>query len=801
MPCKVFKFNFIYNYILIKKNKMIKKALFFFSLILIANSSLLAQAPKQSNIISGISVSGNVFADEQTIIAISGIKVGSELNPNKLQSAIKALWNRKQFSDIDIITEKNTPGGVFLLIKVKEFQRLNQILPKNNDKLDYKDIQKAVGKQRGDILSPYDAYLAKIALKKEYEKEGMMFAKIETDFAKTDTAEYVNLILNIEEGVTFYVKQINIDGCVKLDSKDVASAMDDTKTKHWWQFWKSTKFDAKKFEEDKKKIVNYLHSNGHYDGELLKDSVIYNEADESVVINMKIFEGEKRYLRDIKFQGNTVYTDEVLRKSLDFKKGDPYDLERFTRNLNGSNEEGYGVASLYLDNGYLQVNVNKEEQKIGADSVDVVVRIFENERMTIRRVEIIGNTKTKDKVIRRELYTRPNDYFNRAAIIRSIRALGVLNYFNQEKIKPDVKPVDKTKVDIVYNVEERSTDTFNAQIGLAGTYGLTASLGFTFNNFSLSDPLGGGDGQIFNFNYESGFGNMQNINIGFTEPWIFDEPTTVGFNLFDSKINYYYEQRRTGASVNIGRRFRFPDDYFRGDWIVRYQQNDIGASGGYYKKGKSSELSLTQAISRTSVDNVMFPTVGSKFAFTTQFALGGIGISTTDYLKNEITYDVYNPLLQIDGNNRVVLYLGSQVGYIAGLKANNSIPPIELYYMGGNGLGGYSVTPLRGYPDPTSNVDDETSGRFLTRYVAELRLGVTMSPMPIYVLGFAEAGNVWKSIKGSDPFRLKRSAGFGLRMMMMPFGLIGFDYGYGFDPAYTSDKVKSGWNFHFQFGR
>lgn len=767
-----------------------------------------AQTPPRKYKIAGVSVEGNKFSDEQTIISLSGLRVGSEIEipGRELQDAIKSLWLRNQFSDVDIIVEKSTPLGVFFSIKVKEFTRFSWLELIGNDKLSYSDIKKAVGRSRGDILSPYEAYLSAKAVKALYEKEGMMYATVKPEIVATDTASYSKLVLTIQEGAEFHVSSVQFTGNTKVSSSDLESALEDTHSKPWWKFWRSSKFDKNKYFEDKLKLIQEYKRRGFIEAEILRDTLIFDAPNEQVAIQIDVREGNQYILRNVHFEGNTVYPEEYLLRRLNMKMGQPYDVERFDKNLN-ANEDQTDVASLYLDNGYLSYQGIKEEKKVGSDSVDITVRVFEKDRYTIRRVEIIGNTKTKDKVIRRELYTRPGDYFSRSAIIRSIRALGVLNYFNPEALqhKDLVKPVDNTRVDFIYKVEERSTDTFNASLGVAGSLGLTGSVGITFNNFSISEPFRGGGGQVLNLNAEFGQGSRyQTISLGFTEPWLNNEPTTLGVNLYRTRQQYTYDLEQIGGQINIGRRLRWPDDYFRVDGSLRIQSlNNRGAS--LYREGLSSEISVGGSISRVSLDNLIFPTSGSKFIYSSQFALGSLGLGTTDYWKNSLQFEFINPLMQIDGNTRLVLYLTSDMGYVTGVGTDTTnIPPNQRFYMGGNGLGGFNLTPLRGYPDnslgPIASNGSVLGGRLMMRHDLELRFALSLNPMPIYLLAFAEAGNVWDGLKNADPFDLKRSAGLGVRLLLNPIGLLGFDYGYGFDPV-GSVGDRSGWRFHFQFGR
>lgn len=786
--------------------KMLNKIILVLIILFTAFLATFAQSPQEQELtIAGITVSGNVYADTETIISISGLRVGSQIKPINdfaVQRAIQNLWKRKQFSSIDIKIDKITAMGVFINIVVEEFPRLSSIIVTNNKEIDEFEIRKAVDKIKGDIISNNDVQLAKDEIFKLYENEGISFVEIDIKIEDSDTSNYVNLLIDLNEGASFKVNSINFVGIQGLNPSDLEGSFEETSTKSWWEFWKSAKFDKKKYEEDKKLLVKYMQNQGYIDASLLADSLKYNPLEKTVDITLYVDEGPRVFIRDIKFEGNLVFDDKVLARRLEFKKGDHYDVEKFQMNLTG-NQNQTDAASLYLDNGYLQARLMPEVYRIPPDSVDIIVKVFENERMRFGKVEIVGNTKTKDKVIRRELYTKPGDYFDRSAIIRSIRALQVLQYFNPETLRPDVKPsqTDNTAVDLIYKVEERSTDTFNASIGFAGTFGLTGSVGFTFNNFSISEPLRGGAGQVFNFQWEFGQANRyRTFSLGITEPWLFDEPTTVGFSIFDSYYDFLdLNQSRTGVGLNLGRRFKWPDDFWRGDWSLRMQINDNKTGNIYYRQGKYNEITLGQRFSRISINNMFFPSSGSKFTLATDFAMGSIGLGEIDYFKNELNFETFSPLAKIEGSDRLVFMLGSKMGYINGFNSDTTISPIELYRMGGNGLSGFTnVTPLRGYPD--SKLGTGYGDKFLMKYVAELRFAISLDPMPVYVYGFAEAGNIFKDFKNTDPFDLKRSAGVGVQLMIAPIGIVGFSYGYGFD-RYADEKDVSGWRFLFHLGQ
>jgi outer membrane protein insertion porin family len=779
-----------------------------FILLFTFTASLYSQESTTKYKILGIEVEGARSADASTIIALTGLKEGETISypyDENLNVSLKALWDRRQFSNVDVIVDKVVGDGVFLTIKVEENKRLSAIRIFNNSEITTEEIKSAVGKNKGDIVTEYDLYLIKKDIKDLYDKEGLTFAKVFPEILQSDSSDvYIDLKIYIEEGTEFYVESIRFTGNTAFSNSELESVFDETHTKSWYEFWSSSKFDKKDYKKDKELLSKFYANEGFMDYEFISDSVEYDEDNQAVHINVNIKEGNRYYIRNISFEGNTVFPDEALISRLDFPKGEVYNKEKFMMNLNG-NQEFSDALSLYNNTGYLQTRFAPQEVKVAKDSVDIVISTLEGDRFKIRKVIIAGNTKTKDKVIRRTLYTRPGDYFNRAAIVRSVKELGVMGYFNPEKLRPDVKPVDNdnTSVDLIYNVEERSTDTFNASIGFAGSFGLTGSVGLTFNNFSILEPLNGGAGQVFNFNWEFGQSNRyRNFSLGFTEPWLFDEPTTVGFNIFDIYYNFStLKLQRQGFRLNIGRRVKWPDDYFRIDGSFQFQLNDIsqqtGVNSQFYRPGKYNEITVGGSISRNNTNELFFPSQGSKFRFTNNWALGAVGIGQTDFFKSEIYFDFYNTLYKLDEQDRVVLYLGAQMGYIDGIKNDTTIAPIELYRMGGAGLSNFGTIPFRGYGDGDL---ENIGGKLHAKFSAEMRFALTLNPMPIYFYGFAMVGNVWDGFGGADLFDLKRSAGVGLKMLLNPIGIIGFSYGYGFDPITQFGNVP-GWKFLFEIGQ
>jgi len=755
--------------------------------------------------ILGISVEGTMTADPSTIAFTSGLRVGDEIvvPGDATQRAISKLWNLRLFSDIQLLIDRQIGDGIYLKIKVEEYPRLENIVITGNRKFKDDDIRNKVGLIRGQILRHPDFNRITRKLLKAYEDEGYKRAEVNLSASLVNPRENrADLIVTIDEGPEVQVERITFTGNLAFTDSKLRGAMDETSVRRWWKFWSSAHFKRADYEKDKELILDLYREQGYLDAVIVKDSMWYSDDGRRMFLDISIDEGERSYIRNVIWRGNTVYSDSMLTRRLGFQPGDVFNEKRFAENLRG-NAEQTDVASLYLDNGYLRFMAMDERLRTAPDSIDVVITVMENRKSRIGRVIVRGNSKTYDKVIRRALYTWPGDYFSRAAIIRSIRELATLNYFNPESIRPEPSMVNDSTVDIIYNVEERSSDTFNASVGYSGTFGATGAFGLTFNNFNIAAPFRGGAGQILNLEWQFGEASRFRIfSVSFTEPWFMDTPTSIGFSLYDERQQYIFDMRRTGASVNLGRRFRLPDDFSRGDWFVRFQELDVKDGGSFYGTGNYTQVSLTQVLSRNSLDSPIFPSSGSRVALTTEFS-GGFLPGSVDYHKHRLELKWFTPLMRISDQNRLTLYTGAEYGMIKGFTESSYIPPIEYYFMGGSGLQ-FQTQPLRGYED--RSIGPRTRGQIMggtiySHYVAELRFAVTLHPMPLYLLAFAEAGNVWLDERFLDPFDLKRSAGVGARLLIMGVGLIGFDYGYGFDDVQPKDGKADGWHFHFQFGR
>lgn len=815
-------------------------------LLLFFNVDSQAQLRKSTYKILGIAVEGNKTADASTIIANSGLKIGDEIEiPSDVTiNAIKRLWSLGLFKpNISLDIEKKIENGVFLVIRLEEYPRIEKFVYEGYDELDEEDFNKVVNFIPGQILKPQEIFKSISKMKALYEEEGYLNAKITYkyySFFRADTSEdeitvvwrnqedlsdeyetkydydrkypsnIVKKISNrvllkfiFEEGKKVIVKKIRFNGNKAFDDDDLKSQFDETSEYRWWKIFSSATLNKKDYEKDKELLLNFYRKNGYKDAEIINDSLVYSNDKKDVEIVVNLYEGPQYKVRNIVWEGNSVYTTDQLNERLNFKKGDIYDLERFNQNLR-FNEKQSDVSSLYQDEGYLGFNITPTEERVGEDSLDIRIRVVEGNRFKIGEIDITGNTKTKDKIIRRELYTIPGDYFSRNYIFSSLQQLANLQYFNVEKLYKsgvDTRVANDSTVNLIYNVEEKSSDYLNASIGYSGSFGFSGSVGVTLTNFSIAEPFKMGGGQILNFNWQFGVGNFyRTFSLGFTEPWFMDTPTSIGFDLFDTRQRYVYYLQQSGITLRVGRRLTWPDRFFYIQGMARFQYNDVLDGRGFYREGLSRQYTLGMTISRNDIDNPIFPSKGSKISLNMEMSGGPFLPGNVDYYKIDFKTDFYRRLFN---SNRFAFYAGTEMGYLDELTKGTVIQPFEFYFMGGNGLV-IATTPLRGYPDrsigPVSSSGFELGGRVMNKVVTEFRVALALEPMPIYVLAFAEAGNVFSNINTADFFDLKRSVGFGARLLINPIGLIGFDFGYGFDRKSVDGKNPE-WLFHFQFGR
>jgi len=752
----------------------------------------LTSAQVQKFRLLGLNVEGSTRHDD--IILTSGLRKGEEIGLEDIQNAIKRLWSRQLFSDVKIILEKSVGDGVFLRIQVKEYPRLvkeKHIEFSGRKKIKEKDLLEKIDLEPGEVLSEWAISRAKRKILDLYHEKGYLLVKVQTEkFQSTEAENQVILRIKINEGNKVQVKQISFSGNENFSDGKLRKQFKETKEDKWWRLG-GADFDEEKYLEDKQKILEFYRNNGFRDIEIVRDSIYYDDEYKDMFIEITVREGTQYKFGEITFEGNTVFSTEELASKLNFAEGDVYSYEKLTK----AQQEGLG--GLYYDNGYIFATTPWKEKPVGKDTVDIHWFITEGKPARVGEIIIAGNSRTKEKVIRRELRIFPGEIFSKNAVQRSQREVMVLNYFSDVQIEPI--PTSEDKIDLKFTVKEKSTDTAHMSAGYSERDKMIGNIGVSMNNLF-------GNGQRLSFDWN--FGRYyRSFQISFTEPWLFDTPTLGGFSFYDSRRNlaYYqpFKESRRGGSFRVGRRFRWPDIYFRGDWIYGISRTNYSDFEEWYLerypyglaslKWPLTVSSFTQIISRNSFDMPEFPTRGSEVSFTSELAgkfLGG----DADYQKYVFESKWFVPIYW-----KFVLYTNFLAGVIAGFDENSVIPTYELFYMGGAGL--TSSIPLRGYEDPYAGTWAQGyGGRAALKYSTEFRVQILPNPT-MYGLIFAEAGDTWRNFEDVDPLNLRRSVGIGARIFMPMIGIIGFDYAYGFDNIDSAGKRYGKWEPHFVFGR
>ena len=624
-----------------------------------------------------------------------------------------------------------------------------------------------------------------------------------------------------------------------------------------FKMFSSAKFSETKYEEDKQKVLEYYNSLGYRDASILGDTSIFDEKN-NINLFLKVGEGSKYYFGDITWRGNTKYPDSLLNVLLGIKKGDTYNLELLNKRLGKQlSAEGGDISSLYMDDGYLFFRVDPVETAVYNDTIDYEIRMTEGPQAVYGNITISGNDKTKDYVIRRELRTIPGEKFSRSDIIRTQRELGQLGFINAEKIVPNVVPhAEDGTVDINWGIEEKSADQLELSAGFGGGIGLTGTLGVTFNNFSIRnitkksswDPLPSGDGQKLTARIQSNGKAFRSYSFSFTEPWLGGKKRN-SFTIAYSNTKYANAYDRSGRyckscgdtsfiktsnfSLSLGKQLKWPDDFFNLIYSLNVQRYKLVNYANIFQglsNGTSTNVSLKIALVRNSAGpNPIFPTSGSNFLLSGQFTLpySLLGIKSgaenqyklPEFHKWRFNGEWYTPIGRARGadkNKQFILKAAAKYGYIGKYNPDLSISPFERFQLGDAGLSnnfallGYDIIAHRGYPvyensDPKINPDGITPTQFFTifnKYTLELRYPFsTSASSTIYGLAFFEAANGWYDFKTYNPFKLRRSAGVGMRFFLPMFGLLGFDYGIGFDRYTQAGGIKGAAKFTFMLGQ
>lgn len=801
--------------------------------------------------IGDIVLEGADNLDKRMVILVSGLQVGETIRVpgDRIASAVDNLWKQGLFEDIQVRVMRIQDGKVYLKLVLKQRPKLSKFKFNGIKKGDADKIRTDIKLVAGDVVTENLLTTSRNKILSYYKEKGYGNVEVET-VTEPDTLgakkDRVDVIFNIKVGKKVKIDSLIIEGNKAVSTNKILRKMKNThdvrygRKLYFWTsgFWKKSRYDESKLQEDLDNLISYYNSMGYRDARVVYDTVYEssrkNHKQDRLVVKVKLVEGNKYTFRNITFSGNTIYSSETLARYLRIKKGDPYNEEQLMSNIS-YNPSGMDITSLYMDNGYLFFSATPVEVAVANDSIDIEIRIVEGKQARIRNVSVEGNTITNDRIIMRELYTRPGDLFSRDALLRSRRELATLGYFKEESIIPEPRPNrEDGTVDIVYKVEEGST----SQINLQGGYGsgmVIGQLGLQLNNFSARNvfnkkawaPLPAGDGQKLGLNLVTNGTYYYAISGSFTEPWLGGrrpQSLTVSLyhNLYSNGYYYgkdderYYSLRITGGSVTFARRLKWPDDYFILSHSVSYKrytlQNYTNLSS-LFTDGSSNDLSYCITIGRNSLDSPIFPRSGSEVSVAAYFTppyssfhkkgyysdLAAAG----DYAEMYKWVEYYKVnvrgswMLNLVGD--VVLNARCRFGWMSYYSSEIGLSPFGRYYLGGDGLStwmldGREVVPLRGYQN--NSLTPSGGASVFDRYTFELRQPIIESnTATIYVLGFLEGGNSWATTREFEPFKVYNSAGFGVRVFMPMFGMIGIDWGYGFDGIY------GGGQFHFSIGQ
>jgi outer membrane protein insertion porin family len=779
--------------------------------------------------IGGIEVVGANYTDANGIIALSGLTVGKTIRipSDQVSKSIRKLWKQGLFIDVNVNIQKIIGDIAFLEIAVKEYPRFARHGYKGIPKGQHEDANTATRRylQKGRAATPAMKLHAVQALKAVYIEKGFLDVQIDVDETEDKILKNsVRWTFNVQKGKRVRIAKINFYGLEKMKKGKLYRSMKETKRNNFWAIFKPSKFIEKEYENDKKAVIAKYNNIGHRDASITRDSVYIvakGKKRKVMHIDMYVDEGATYRFGNIVFRGNTTYSDRVLNNIMGIKKGDVYNEGLIETRLN-FDRNGRDISTLYMDNGYLFFRADPIEKGVRGDSVDLEIRISEGPVAIIANVIIRGNDRTHEHVIRRELRTLPGNKFSRSDIIRSQRELTALNYFNPENLQINT-PVNAQRgtVDIEYIVEERPSDQLELSAGWGGVgRGVIGTLGVTFNNFSLRNlfkpeawnPLPQGDGQKLSLRVQTNGRFYQSYNFSFTEPWLGGKkPNAFSLSAYHTNFNNGFSQESsafqrlqiTGASIGLGTRLRFPDDFFVYQVSVNYQNMDLLRRFDFeIPTGSFHNLSLSQTISRNSIDNPIFPQKGSNISLTLKLT---VPYSLFDN-KTQGEYAAMNPadkfrlleyhkwdfLAEWYGKivKNFVVKIGIKMGFLGFYNPNVGLSPFERYELGGDGISnfqglqGKDIISLRGYRDPITDVSaaNAQGAAIYNKITMELRYLISPNPSAtIWILAFAEAGNAWGDISEYNPFQLKRSVGAGVRVFLPMFGTLGFDYGIGFD--------------------
>lgn len=829
--------------------KRIYTAAFAF-LVSVLSVSLSAQVlPQQSDdsnlyTIAGVTVRGNSLYASQIIIHETGLIEGSKVRipGEQISSAIRRLWKHGLFDNVEIYVDRVEGDKVYLEIEVLERTPITRLQYEGVSRTMQEDMAKDLNLNANQKVSEDLIQSVKNYIEKRYIKRGFLSAKVNVEISEDTLREnggvYMKIIL--DKGDRVRINSINFQGNQVLTADQLRKAMKDTKQIKHLNVFKQSKLVEDKYEDDLKNIVEKYKTLGYRDARVVGDTITWNRGDNTLDINIAIDEGNKYHYRSIKFLGNSKFSTEQLETILGIKEGDVYNGELLAKRISGS-KDGRDIQSLYMDNGYLFAQIMPVEVSADRDSIDLEIRIIEYDKAYINRVTVKGNTRTFDEIIYRELTTKPGDLFSKTAIMQSQQRIGALGFFDGENIGIDPKPNLSTgTVDIDYTVVEKNSSQIELQGGWGGGM-FIGTVGLSFNNFSTRNlfnkkawkPLPMGQGQTFSLRFQAAQG-YTSYQMSFMEPWIGGRrPLSITTSFYYTKqeaYNYYTNERMKGrldifgGGIVLGKRLNWPDDYFVGTIGINYSRYgwkdyNWGIYQESFTKGTSNNLNLSLGLNRrSSGSNPIYPTYGSDISLSLFLTPPYSLFNGRDYSDPNLTdvkryewLEYYKFKAKATWYNNIaaklVLVTNVEFGYMGMYNHKVGLGPFERFIMGGSGMSQYQyysgeIIPLRGYKDNTIASSNSMVGigdPIYNRFTVELRYPITLSQTTsIFVLLFAEGGNTYADLKSYNPFKLHRSTGAGIRVFMPMFGMLGFDFGYGFDPM---PGEKRGWQFHFSLGQ
>ena len=821
--------------------------------------------------VGGVGVEGNQYFSENQILQLSGLREGMEITVpgDDVTGIVRRLVAQKYFEDVAVRIDSVKSDSAWVKVVIRERPRVSRWTYTGVKSGEKKDLQERLNLRPGREFSDYVRNTSTDIIKRYYKEKGFNNVKVDTEVTKDSvirSAIRVNFI--VDRGKKIHIKKINFTGNTDVKERKLAKNMKETHAATWYNFFKSKKFKEKEYQTDRKTVLDAFNEAGYRDARLVRDSV-YLIDDKHLNIDMDFDQGKKYYFRNITWTGNSVYPSEVLNNILQIKKGDVYDVVTMEKRLHGGGKENeYDVSKMYKDNGFLFFNVTPVEVNIQNDSIDVEMRISEGKPATLNEVIINGNDLTNERVVRRQLMTRPGYLFSQSDFERSIREIASMGQFDAEAIMQygtgyNIIPNQlNNTVDVIYNVTEKPSSQLELSGGWGGnTFVLTA--GVSFNNFSTRRmfekgawrPVPLGDAQNLALRFQTNGRYYTNLSASFTEPWLFGKrPTSLSISGYYSRMTDSYLAigilstdkmfEVFGFNAGLGTRLKWPDNYFvlynNLSWQT-YKLTNWTNSYFAFNDGISHNLSYTISLSRNSTDQQIYPRTGSEFSASLQltppyslFRKYTWGYDANDnrvklpvdsykdvnyntwtsaerykwieYHKWKFNATVYTKLI-----GDLVLMTRAQFGYLGYYNRNWGYSPFENFQVGGDGMSGYmtygaEIISLRGYEDysltprkmtPYSRNYESYAGNVYDKFTVELRYPVILQPQStIFVLAFLEGGNCWSDIREFNPFQIKRSAGVGVRVFLPMIGLLGVDWGWGFD-----DAVNGGSQFHFVLGQ